>query len=154
MKRTLTTSLLILSALTLGTTSFAADSKNVIINANVVGTCEFVDANDVVINMGDLKANSGDQTKTGTTQFWCSNGVTYTLSTDDGMNSTGVGQKNMLSGANKLPYSLALDKTTGTGTGPAAPIDLTLTATVNGSDLNNAVVANGYTDTVVLTINP
>lgn len=152
MKRTLTTSMLALSLLTLGSLANAAD-KNVIINANVVGTCAFVDANDVTINMGDLKAGDGDKTKTGTTQFWCSNGVNYTLSTDDGMNAVAT-VKHMKSDLNVLPYTLSLNKTTGSGTGPNTPIDLTLTAKVKGSDLDSATVATGYTDTVVLTINP
>jgi spore coat protein U-like protein len=152
MKRTLTTGLLALSLLTLGSMAHAAD-KNVIINANVVGTCAFVDANAVTINMGDLKAGSGDQNKTGTTQFWCSNGVTYTLETGDGLNAVGD-VKHMKSGANVLPYTLTLDHETGTGAGPNSPIDLTLTAAVKGSDLDTAEVANGYTDTVVLTVNP
>ena len=152
MKRTLTTSLIALSLLTLGSIAQAAD-KYVVINANVVGTCAFVDANDVTINMGDLKAGSGDQSKAGTTEFWCSNGVSYTLNTNDGMNAVG-GVKNMKSGQYVLPYTLTLDQVSGTGTGPAAPITLTLTAAVKGSDLDSAVVATGYTDTVVLTVNP
>jgi spore coat protein U-like protein len=152
MKRTLTTSLIALSLLTLGSLSHAAD-KNVIINANVVGTCAFVDANDVTINMGDLKAGSGDQSKTGSTQFWCSNGVSYTLATNDGLNAVGD-VKHMKSGVNVLPYTLTLDHETGTGSGPNTPIDLTLTAEVKGSDLDSATIAAGYTDTVILTVNP
>ena len=152
MKRTLTTSLLALSILAIGSLSYAAD-KNVIINANIVGTCAFVDANDVTINMGDLKAGSGDQYKTGTTQFWCSNGVSYALETNDGTNAVGS-VKHMKSGANVLPYELNLDHEAGTGAGPNSPIDLTLTAKVNGSDLDSATIANGYTDTVILTVNP
>ncbi|WP_028452532.1 spore coat protein U domain-containing protein [Chitinilyticum aquatile] len=137
----------------LGSGSALAASKNVIINANVVGTCAFVDAGDVTINMGDLKAGSGDQSKAGNTSFWCSNGITYNLSTNDGLNHDGA-QKNMLAGANKLPYELSLDKTSGTGQGIAAPEQLTLTAAVKGSDLDTAAVASGYTDTVVLTLTP
>lgn len=153
MKRTLMTSLLTLSALTLAGPTLAAASKNVIINANVVGTCAFTDATDVTINMGDLKAGSGDQSNTGTTEFWCSNGISYTISANNGLHAD-AGQKNMQSGANKLPYELAMDKTSGTGAGIASPETLTFTATVNGTDLNTAVVANGYTDTVVVTITP
>lgn len=142
----------ILTALTLGNTAMAA-SKNVIINANVVGTCAFVDANDVTINMGDLQAGAGDQSKNGSTQFWCSNGISYTVSANDGLHAAGS-QKNMQSGAETLPYELTLDKTTGTGLGIAQPETLTLTATVKGSDLDQAAVASGYTDTVVLTLTP
>ncbi|QLG89477.1 spore coat protein U domain-containing protein [Chitinibacter bivalviorum] len=152
MKRTLMTILFTVAAMTLAGTSMAAE-KNVIINANVVGTCAFVDETPVTINMGDLHAGSTDKSSTGTTEFWCSNGITYNITADNGRNAD-AGQNNMLSGANKLPYELAMDKTTGTGTGMASPETLTFTATVKGTDLNTAVVANGYTDTVVVTITP
>lgn len=152
MKRTFISTLLTVSALTLAGTAMAS-SKNVIINANVVGTCAFVDAADVTINLGDLKAGTGDQSNTGSTQFWCSNGVSYNITTDEGQNADS-GQKNLFSGSHKLPYELALDKTTGTGAGLSTPETLTFTAKVKGTDLDNAVVDNGYTDTVVVTITP
>lgn len=152
MKHPFATSLIALSLFSLGAVSHAAN-KNVIINANVVGTCAFVDATDVTINMGDLKAGTGDQSKTGTTSFWCSNGANYNLVTNDGVHGS-AGSKLMQSGSNKLPYELTLDHASGTGAGPATPIDLTLTATVKGTDLDTAVLATGYTDTVILTVNP
>ncbi|MBE9608168.1 spore coat protein U domain-containing protein [Chitinilyticum piscinae] len=130
-----------------------AASKNVIINANVVGTCAFTDGNDVTINLGDLKAGSGDQSKTGSTSFWCSNGITYNLSTDDGLHGD-ASQKKMAAGEHQLPYALALERSTGTGQGIASPETLTLTATVKGADLDVAPVASGYSDTVVLTLTP
>lgn len=137
---------------TLASSAFAA-SKNVVINAEVVGTCEFVDTNDVTINFGALSAGMTDRSEQGTTQFWCSNGISYTFSTDNGQNSD-ASTKQMASGEHKLPYELTLDKTSGTGAGIGAPETLTLTASVKGSDLNNAAVASGYTDTVVLTVTP
>lgn len=152
MKHPFASRLIALSLLSLAAVSHAAD-KNVIIKANVVGTCAFVDSNDVTIDMGDLKAGTGDQSKKGTTQFWCSNGANYNLATNDGLHGS-AGSKLMQSGSNTLPYELTLDHASGTGAGPASPIDLTLTATVKGSDLDNAVLATGYTDTVILTVNP
>ncbi len=141
-----------LAITTLAGTAIAAN-KNVIINADVVGTCEFVDASDVSINFGALTAGMADQTKAGSTQFWCSNGVSYTVAANDGINFE-AGSKQMTSGAHKLPYELTLDKTSGTGTGVSGPITLNLTATINGSDLDNAHVGTNYTDTVVLTLTP
>ncbi|WP_373974228.1 spore coat U domain-containing protein [Chitinibacter sp. SCUT-21] len=145
---------LISSLLILGTiTPAMAASKNVIINANVVGTCAFVSDVDVTINLGDLKAGSGDKTQQGDAQFWCSNGVPYTLSANDGQNAAGS-QKNMKSGSDLLPYDLALSKTSGTGAGISSPDSVKLTATVLESAINVAPVQAGYTDTVVLTLTP
>ncbi|WP_028450108.1 MULTISPECIES: spore coat protein U domain-containing protein [Chitinibacter] len=141
-----------LAAATLATSAVAA-SKNVIINANIVGTCAFTDASDVTINMGDLRAGQGDVSQPASTQFWCSAGVPYTISADSGRNAEN-GSNQLISGANKLPYELALDKESGTGAGIASPETLNLSAKIKGSDLDAAAVANGYTDTVVLTLTP
>lgn len=155
MKHYLRTSLLALSLLTAGSMAQAA-TKNVIINANVVGTCAF-DSGDVTINMGNLQAGAGDQrSEPVSTEFWCSNGQNYTVTANNGLNADGGSVKRMLSGEDKyLPYTLTLGPTaTGVGKGPGTPINLTLTAEVKGTDLDTAEVDAGYTDTVTLTVNP
>ncbi|MBM5572148.1 MULTISPECIES: spore coat protein U domain-containing protein [Deefgea] len=151
MKNILLASAMSLAFIAITPSAFAA-STNVKVKANVKGSCSFADGNDVIIDMGTLSANSGDQSKQGVTQFWCSNGVNYTITMNNGLHATGT-QKRMQSNQYYLPYTLTLTPTTGVGTGPGTLKDILLTATVLGSDINNATVANGYTDTVVLTIN-
>ncbi|WP_288843451.1 spore coat protein U domain-containing protein [uncultured Deefgea sp.] len=152
MNKKLTQSLAIALVL-LSSTSFAA-TKDVIINANVVGTCAFADASPITIDFGSLQAGTAPANKTGIAQFWCSNGTSYTLTTNNGSNPTDT-QKNLVSGGNKIPYSLVLDdKATGTGTGKNTAINVVLTATIAEAALEDAPVANNYTDTVTLTLNP
>jgi spore coat protein U-like protein len=52
-----------------------------------------------------------------------------------------------------IPYSLSLSPTTGTGSGPATPITLTIDGSILNADYVNALAGN-YSDTVVLTITP
>ncbi|MGL4995029.1 MAG: hypothetical protein ACRC6G_02500, partial [Deefgea sp.] len=63
-------------------------------------------------------------------------------------------QKNLVLGSDKIPYALALDKSSGPGLGKGAPIDVTLTATIANSALDTVAAGTGYTDTVVLTLTP
>ncbi|QKJ66517.1 spore coat protein U domain-containing protein [Deefgea piscis] len=152
MNKKLTQSLAIALAL-LSSASFA-EKKNVIINANVVGTCAFADANPITIDFDSLQAGTAPTDKTGIAKFWCSNGTSYTLTANNGSNTTDT-QKYLISGVNKIPYSLVLDnKATGTGAGVGTPINVVLTASITEAALDDAPVANNYTDTVTLTLNP
>ncbi|MBM3115345.1 spore coat protein U domain-containing protein [Jeongeupia naejangsanensis] len=134
--------------------AYAAD-KNVQIKAKVVGTCDFVDANDVVIDFGTLTPGGGDQTKSASTSFWCSNGVDYTVSLDNGLTPDGGGKRQMLlsggTATDVIGYTLTPDKTSGTATGQSTPISLTLDAGVKGTDYQDAKIGD-YNDTVILTV--
>ncbi|AOY02050.1 spore coat protein U domain-containing protein [Jeongeupia sp. USM3] len=134
--------------------AYAVD-KNVQIKAHVEGTCQFEDANDVVIDFGTLTPGGGDQTKSAGTSFWCTNGVNYTVSLDNGLNPDGSNNRQMLlsggTATDVIGYTLAADKTTGAGTGSSTPIPVLLTAGVKGADYQNAKVGD-YNDTVIMTL--
>ncbi|WP_432719911.1 spore coat protein U domain-containing protein [Jeongeupia wiesaeckerbachi] len=133
----------------------SAVDKNVQVKAKVVGTCDFTDANDVVIDFGTLTPGGGDQSKSASTNFWCSNGVNYQVSLDNGLSPDGGGKRQMvLSGGTPtdvIGYTLSPDKTSGTATGQSTPIPLTLTGEVKGTDYQDAKIGD-YNDTVILTI--
>ncbi|QZA77858.1 spore coat U domain-containing protein [Deefgea tanakiae] len=141
------------SALVLLSSTGFAGSKNVIINANVVGVCEFSTGDAATIDFGPLRAGDPVTPASTTVGFWCSKDTAYTLTTSDGSNAEGS-QKNLVLGADKIPYALVLDKSNGTGLGKGTPIDVTLTATIANSALDDVPAGTGYTDTVVLTLTP
>ncbi|QLG88959.1 spore coat protein U domain-containing protein [Chitinibacter bivalviorum] len=151
MKRTLIAALLSLTTVLASGTALAA-SKNVQINANVVGACEFVDGQDATIDMGNLSGNgSGSYLQSADIHFWCSKGISYQVSADHGQHAVG-NQNNLEVAGHKLPYELILSEVSGTGRGIDLPQELRASAMIHQTDVANAYVANGYTDTVVVTV--
>ncbi|BCL74848.1 hypothetical protein JHS3_05840 [Jeongeupia sp. HS-3] len=132
--------------------AYAAD-KNVQVKAKVEGTCQFVDANDVVIDFGTLTPGGGDQSKSAGTSFWCTNGVNYTVALDNGLNPDGSSKRQMKGATDTdlIGYTLTADNTTGAGTGSSTPIPVLLTAGVKGTDYQDAKIGD-YNDTVIMTL--
>jgi spore coat protein U-like protein len=88
--------------------------------------------------------------------FWCTNGTSYTLSDNDGLNASAGAQRMVGTSAANLgqfiPYSFSYS-TTGAGTGKSTPITMDIAATVANASFINAT-AGAYSDTVTITINP
>lgn len=159
MKRTIQATIIVLLVLA-GGVATAADQATVAVSARVVGTCQF-NAAGATLAFGDLPFDAtGNALGVGpistTLEFWCTNGASYTITDDDGLNESGPGARQMQSMTLGTPEYIAYDLTynpaTGTGNGPGNPITLTLNGTVGATYTANS--PDNYSDTVTLTINP
>jgi len=136
-------------------TAMAADSNTLTVQASVTGTCKFKSATST-LDFGALDPSATtNPTKTITTQFWCTKGIT----TDDISSGEGLyynGSKNQMkhvTSSDVIPYVLTLTKDGVANTGPATP----RTLTIKGDILNADYIgkdAGSYSDTVVLNITP
>ena len=136
----------------------AADTATVDNSATVRGTCRF-NAAGTAIPLGDLPfdgAGNATGTSAGSTiNFWCTNGASYAITDDFGLNEVGVQRRlasTVIAPTEYINYSLTYLPATGTGNGPLAPIALNLTATVGATYTGNTPAS--YGDTVTLTVNP
>lgn len=138
----------------------AAATATVDVSATVVGTCQFA-SQSAAIAFGALpfdgNGNATGATASGSIQFRCTNGASWSIIDDDGQNATGPDQNRMksttLATAEYIPYTLSYTPATGTGAGWSNPQTLTLTATVApGAYTSNS--PDNYSDSVTLTINP
>lgn len=136
----------------------AASTTHVLsVSAAVTGNCRFNTAGPTALAFGAIDPSTlVPATATASVTFRCSTGTTSSMTSDDGLNETGVGAPRMFDGTNYLPYTMALVGSAQLGTGHGAGQDKTLT--VNGSvavaDFQNATASAGYVDTVTLTIAP
>lgn len=133
----------------------AADTSNLNVSANVVGTCKFTATPDAAFGTLDPAVGS-DVTATSAVQFWCTKNAAYTLGVGNGANFNTAGATRQLRGptaADLIPYAITPQSSTGQGLGRSAPVTVTLTGSVLGANYVNAAVGT-YTDVVQLTIAP
>jgi|FaiFalFF_MnMetaG_3_1042247.scaffolds.fasta_scaffold18103_2 spore coat protein U-like protein len=146
----------------------AGDNATVNVLANVVGNCKFTTAS-ATLNFGNLDpAVGGDVNATTTLTFWCTKRATYTITDNDGSNSSGTQQRMKHASLTEyIPYNFCYKSTgpaptpcttdttsdTGTGAGKTSPITLNISGTVLESNYIDAS-AGSYSDTVTMTINP
>jgi spore coat protein U-like protein len=147
--------ILALLAATLLAPAAFAESANVQVLANVVGTCKFLSAPDV--NFGDLDVDAGgDKTAKSDVRFWCTNGTNYTLAVGNGANfdaaSSARRMRNAAAG-DLLKYELQLGNLSGQGKGKADPVTFTMNALLRSNDYATAKVG-AYQDVVQLTVTP
>ena len=152
MKKSLVLTLAVGLVMVLGGVAMAADSNTLTVSANVVGTCKFSSATSTLA-FGALDPSVGtDVTKTPQIQFWCTKGITETVSAGNGLNFAS-GKRQMIGpNSDVIPYTLSL-ATAGTSGGPGSPKTLTITGGVLGTDYTSKS-AGDYADTVALTITP
>jgi spore coat protein U-like protein len=154
MKKTLILLTIIAVGVFLGAPSFARDTGQVDIDATVAGTCKFTaTGGSTTINVTLDPSSGSDVTGSGSLQFWCTKGASYTVSDDDGLHETGLDQNRVSNGTEYIPYSFNYSPTSGTGNGPSSPITLNVSATFAYSDYSGAS-AGTYTDTVTITVSP
>lgn len=128
-------------------TSFAAGSTDLTVQATVLGTCAF-DAAAYTMNFGNLDpAAAADTNATATLSFTCANGTSYTI--DDIS-----GPRSMAGTGDSLPYSIAAYTTTGTGSGASQSVTLTGTVLGTSYDIASGRIAQAYSETVTININP
>lgn len=141
-----------LAVLAAGGAAWAIDTNTLAVTANVVGTCKFSSTTSALA-FGALDPSVGtDVTVSPTTTFWCTRGVTETITNDTGLNFLVKNRMKDAVSGDFIPYSLALSKS-GTNGGPGSPRTLTIAGTVLGTDYT-AKSAGNYLDTVILSINP
>jgi spore coat protein U-like protein len=145
-----------LSVIITGSAVLAGGTNTLTVNATVSGTCQFITPTSTLSFTLD-PSSAANATATTIPTLWCTRGTTATITVGNGTNFTG-GNKRMKSLANPtefIPYTLALTPVgVITGLGKNTPISLTISGTVLTADYVNALAANDYTDTVVITITP
>jgi spore coat protein U-like protein len=137
----------------LGSASVMAAQETVTVSATVVGTCKFNSGGSV--DFGSLDPSVGTDVSGTVTQpeFWCTNGASYSITDDNGVNNTGPTYRmKHASLAEYIPYTFSYTSS-GTGSGPTSPVSMDIAADVLGSDYTGAS-AGSYSDTVTLTITP
>lgn len=150
MKKTLVLAMAMGLVMALGGVAMA-DTNTLTVSATVVGTCRFISSTSTLA-FGNLTPGGGDVNGSGSTTFWCTKGVSETITAGNGANYSS-GTRNMLGpGSDLLPYTLSLTPA-GVSGGPGVPRTLTIGGTVLSSDYSTKT-AGAYSDTVTLTITP
>ena len=138
----------------------AADNQNLTVNAVVNGVCKFTTSAQT-LSFGTIDPSAvGPLSASGATvSYKCTKDTTGAAVTfGDGLNSTGVGARQMKLGAttNVLPYTLSATgggvTGTGFGTGSIAS-SLTFNSQITAANYAN-LPAGTYTDTVLMSISP
>jgi spore coat protein U-like protein len=139
--------------------SASADQANMDVGAEIIGKCQIEAV--TPIDFGDLEqtaGNSADRVAVGGLNYWCSLGMRYNISMDDGLNSS-KGSRRMRGQAatnslEYLTYELRPRRgESGSGLGPQFPEVFDMEATVKGRDYEILSVG-GLLDSVVVTISP
>ena len=144
-----------LAVLVAGGAAWALDTNTLTVTASVTGTCRFQAPKTSTLDFGALDpANPVPVNGSGTTQFWCTKGVTTdAVSAGNGANYSGTSRRMAGPGGDFIPYSLTLTPDGNPNAGPASPRTLAIAGTVLAADYTG-VGAGSYSDTVTLTINP
>jgi spore coat protein U-like protein len=136
--------------------SASADQARMDVDAELIGTCKI----DLVtpVDFGDLEQGSTapDRIAPGSVRYWCSKGMRYTVTLDNGVNYRSRRQMKGQASTNAteyLPYDLRPRRESGTGLGPQAPELFEMEGEVKGRDYNTLSVG-GFLDTVIVTISP
>lgn len=131
-----------------------AATTDVQVTAQVAGTCVF--STPPSFNFGLLdQASTSDAVLNGNLQFWCTNGVAYTLSDQANVGTAdGAYSGNLSDGAgHDIGYNIGYDNYQGTGAGPSSPLVSSLTVTIPNGNYVGAVPGT-YSETVTFTITP
>lgn len=132
--------------------AMAADTANVAVSANVVGTCKFNSGGTVAFAL-DPSVGGNVNGTVSQPAFWCTKGSSYTITDDDGIHESGTTHRMEYTTPGEfIEYSFAYT-TTGTGLGKTNPITMDIASTVVAAQYLNASAGN-YSDTVVVTIAP
>lgn len=137
-----------------------ADTGQLVVSAVVLSksNCKFR-SSATALNFGTIDPSSGSQATASTTvQIKCAgsaSSATYSIQAGDGLYSTGPGLRrvrNTTTTTEFMPYTLSLSPASATIPKNAAQT-ITVSGTIAPADFQNAAVG-GYSDTVVLTLNP
>jgi spore coat protein U-like protein len=143
-----------LAVLAVGGAAWAADTNTLTVSASVTGTCKFSSATST-LDFGALDpSNPVLVNGTGSTQFWCTKGVTTTLAALNGLNYSGTSRQMVGPAVTDLiPYSLTLTPDGNPNAGPGSPRTLNISGSVLAAAYTGATTG-AYTDTVLINITP
>jgi hypothetical protein len=143
--------------------AWAGGTHQVSVSASVTGTC-VVNTATSTLSFGALNPGTGGTVNAAWSggTFRCTNGTTYTVSSNDGLWESASG-----GGSNRMKLSTATDCSTptncirytfgsaagGTGSGMTTNISFNVTGTTNLADYQDAAEGS-YADTVTLTVSP
>ena len=144
-----------LAVLAAGGAAWAADTNTLTVSASVNGTCKFTGSKTSTLDFGAIDPSAaGPLPASGSTQFWCTKGVTTdAISPGQGVNWSGSSRRMAGPGGDLIPYTLILAAPSGTNAGPLSPRTLNFSGSIVAADYA-AVSAGSYTDTVTLTLTP
>lgn len=138
--------------------SASADQARMDVNAELIGLCKIDSA--TPIDFGDLEqsTSSPDRIAVGSVRFWCSKGLKYKITTDDGLHSSKGSRRMKGEGASNANEYLSYDlrprgTERDTGLGPQNPETFEMEAEVKGVNYDPLSVGP-LRDTVVVTISP
>lgn len=127
--------------------AFAAGSTDLTVQATVLGTCSF-NAATYLMDFGSLDpAAAADTNATAKLEFTCSNGTTYNIDDVKGLRSMG-------GTGDSLPYTIAPYTITGSGNGLLQSVDLVGTVYATDYDIVSGRIAQAYSETFTININP
>jgi spore coat protein U-like protein len=146
---------IVLAVLAAGGAAWAVDTNTLTVSASVTGTCKFQAPKTSTLDFGALDpSNPVLVNGSGTTQFWCTKGIsTDVITANLGANPSGTTRRMAGPGGDFIPYSLVLTPIAGVNAGPTLPRTLNITGSVLAADYTGVSTGN-YSDTVTLTINP
>lgn len=130
-------------------TAMAAATADLDVSATVIASCSMTGGS---LAFGELDptnpvektSNSNGVTVT------CTNGTTYALAGNDGINADGT-QKRLTDGSgNYIPYTVTIP---GSGSGTGLAVGVTIGGTIAANTYNTAP-AGSYTDTIELSVTP
>ena len=128
-------------------TSFAAGSTDLTVQATVLGTCSF-NAAAYTMDFGSLDPAAAVNTNaTATLDFTCANGTAYTIDNVAGLRS-------MAGATDNLPYTIAAYANIGTGNGLLQSVALTGTVLAADYDITSGRAAEAYAEVITINVNP
>jgi spore coat protein U-like protein len=137
-------------------TALAQDTNTLTVTASVDGACKFNSATSSLAFGSIDPSGTTDATGQALIQYWCTKGVTQTISTDNGSHASGT-QKRMQHTTDTsafLPYELTLSNPPASAnSGPDTLLTLTIDGTVASNDYR-AAAAGDYQDVVEIEITP
>ena len=153
------------AAIGLTNSAVAGGTHTIAVSATVTGTCVVTGANqNSTLGFGTIDGSMAGPFNAVWSggAFRCTNGTSYTVTSNDGLWETGSGGTN-----NRMKLSTAADCTTasncirytltsvtsGTGQGMTTDISFNVTGQTTAADITNAP-AGSYADTVILTVAP
>lgn len=140
---------IILPCLVLLISNVMAVDKELKVTANIAASCEIDSASDIDF---EIAAGSTPVTADGSVNVKCTVDSPWTLTINEGTNTSGVPpQMKEVGGDSLLPYTDTLEKSSGVGTGANELVKVT--GELTRANIN-AAKAGSYEDTLTVTLNP
>ena len=147
-------SALIISVVALPNITYAGETIQMHVTANVIAVCKVNTASD--IHFGGLDPSQAvDVTANGNISFMCTKGVDYKMTVGRGLYFDNESQRRQMKSLSNdyLPYSIKDEEISGVGTGFTNPTSLNVAARISASDYKD-LPAGVFSDTIRILIEP